>query len=584
MALLIIHTVAWFRGLPACTDRPFLTDVFLSGCPKVYGAFDFVIYGVLAFLAVAVFGRPGQIGPVDPSPGAAPAPVPGGRVLATSLLLAAPLVLVLSAAAHAQGVGVHPGQDDQWRPARMVVKIGFRTDVEPFSYEPRVRTEPAGRQYDGYLAELCYDIFAGGPYRIAEVPVRAADDRLGMLRRHEIDVLCDPTTMRFADQARWQAGIFSPVVFASGISYLKKPSRRWGEPTFVGFVEGTTSVPLAHRSCSVNLFKVVFQADVTQVPAACAVGRAEEKLLFARRALDAFTTKTSPRADMEKRLATAIDASIAAEEGLRTAPRSTLDSDEWLVEYLDDQEKAVSKALDELIVVAPCGTDGCVARREAVGRSPEPELSADTLTEISAKVVGLLAAFGSPCEGASGDRRFGVQYRFCPFRTHGELVQWFCSPDGPPGTRIYMGDREIILGKLGTWRADNLDRGGCPVEDDRGADDLSYEPYALITSRSRTDVAEFVQRRIYAFFSNRDYALGLFRANFGNKVMSPALAYLFLLNGVDDPDCFKRPATAFADPRVLPDASPCAPPEGDGEGFSAPPGGTEGGSLVAEVP
>ena len=104
-----------------------------------------------------------------------------------------------------------------------------------------------------------------------------------------------------------------------------------------------------------------------------------------------------------------------------------------------------------------------------------------------------------------------------------------------------MGDREIILGKLATWRAADHNGRKCDVENEAGAAELSYEPYALMTRKERPDVTEFVQRRIHAFFSNRRVANAYFAAHFKGKVMSPTLAYLFLLNAVDEERCFDTP-------------------------------------------
>ena len=45
-------------------------------------------------------------------------------------------------------------------------------------------------------------------------------------------------------------------------------------------------------------------------------------------------------------------------------------------------------------------------------------------------------------------------YRFCPQETHSELIEWFCNPrtgQGDVPNLVYLGDREIILGKLETW-------------------------------------------------------------------------------------------------------------------------------------
>ena len=74
-------------------------------------------------------------------------------------------------------------------------------------------------------------------------------------------------------------------------------------------------------------------------------------------------------------------------------------------------------------------------------------------------------------------------YRFCPMPTHTELIDWFCDPrpgKSVPGM-VYLGDREIILGKLDPWNERHVAR--CEVENENGADDLTYEPYAIMVAR-----------------------------------------------------------------------------------------------------
>ena len=103
-----------------------------------------------------------------------------------------------------------PAAVAQGTPGKQVVTIGFRADAEPFSY--RVRGDGgklAGDQplYRGFLADLCYWIFDGGDYSVVESEVTAGN-RFEKLMSREIDVLCDPVTMRFSDEDRTRAGTF----------------------------------------------------------------------------------------------------------------------------------------------------------------------------------------------------------------------------------------------------------------------------------------------------------------------------------------------------------------------------------------
>ena len=99
----------------------------------------------------------------------------------------------------------------------------------------------------------------------------------------------------------------------------------------------------------------------------------------------------------------------------------------------------------------------------------------------------------------------------------------------PKGARYYFGDKDLIVGQYEAWRdAGNVRR--------RASDDpfRSYEPYALLISKVNPDLVQFVQRRIYEIFSDREQVISLFTANFKGKAMSTPLANLFNLNGVED--------------------------------------------------
>lgn len=122
-------------------------------------------------------------------------------------------------------------------------------------------------------------------------------------------------------------------------------------------------------------------------------------------------------------------------------------------------------------------------------------------------------------------------YHFCPQDTHDQLIEWFCA--GPSDQRrIYLGDRELILERLESWKKT---RGPCVVDQPRGGEFLSYEPYAFPISKYRPALFQFVQRRIYELFSQRAEMNGRFASSFEGRRMSSTLAYLFLLNAVDDP-------------------------------------------------
>ena len=122
-----------------------------------------------------------------------------------------------------------------------------------------------------------------------------------------------------------------------------------------------------------------------------------------------------------------------------------------------------------------------------------------------------------------------TKYQFCAFENHQDLIAWFC--DDPIETkRYYFGDKDIIVGQLDAW----LDAGGLCEKVTGDYPFRSYEPYALLISKVNPGLVQFVQRRIYEIFSDRDQIVSLFTANFKGKAMSTPLANLFNLNGVED--------------------------------------------------
>ena len=144
-----------------------------------------------------------------------------------------------SASAQVQDPGEAPTPE-----AHNLVKIGFRSDVEPFSYlanpdESARGAESGSQSYQGFLADLCHYLFRDSGYTVEEVKVPTAADRFRMLKDNDIDLLCDPVTLRYTEERR-SAGVFSPIVFASGVSYLRTRNRGRGS-VYIGYVESTTA-------------------------------------------------------------------------------------------------------------------------------------------------------------------------------------------------------------------------------------------------------------------------------------------------------------------------------------------------------
>ncbi|ARO32329.1 hypothetical protein NXC14_PA00032 (plasmid) [Rhizobium sp. NXC14] len=304
-------------------------------------------------------------------------------------------------------------EQDAQHHLKPTVRIGFRRDAEPFSYEAGPSSV---RRYRGYVADLCYSIF-DAHYRIDEVPV-TTENRFDSFRNGHpadrpttsVDMLCDPTTLRFWRKPGDEEidGIFSPIVFVSGVSYLlRRPEPGWRKIDFA-YVRDTTAVDVAIEACKVDLFGM-FPTDQRCVP----------------------------------------------------APQS---------------------------------------------RCPMINSTAEKDAPI---------------------------FRFCEFEDYDSLTQWFCGPESHRWL-VFFGDREIIQAKLESfYNAGRCDKNNIEKE----ASFYTYEPYALLIAPGprEAELAAFVQRGLYDFFSHRAKAISLFRAYFPDVQMSPMMANLFLLNGVDKP-------------------------------------------------
>jgi hypothetical protein len=171
-----------------------------------------------------------------------------------------PLLAIGCAIGLAIGAFVSPTQ------AREIV-VGFRTDIPPFSYSAPGNQATEKRPYLGYLADLCYKIFDNSEYELSEVSVdgnkRFNDMRSslevdvsdGPTKDKNIDLLCDAVTIRLDDPERVKAGVLSPIVFVSGVSYLSRSVRRFADVE-VGYLENSTAERVAMEACTVDALRL----------------------------------------------------------------------------------------------------------------------------------------------------------------------------------------------------------------------------------------------------------------------------------------------------------------------------------------
>jgi hypothetical protein len=446
----VVLTYFWYSRSPvatSCAGGPFFGELLFPWawtpwCSRYYGLISIFLYALIVFLSVTILiPKPRSAAPRRTQPPAAPKVVPPGtpapRQGAVAVLLLTALLLGLTAT-HALGSG-GSAPPNQIVTDRTLVVVGFRTDAPPFSY---LRQFGTNERYAGYLAQLCDRIFTGDVKRTYEVIATniSAQDRFDRLVREpdehlasgpdgkpKVDMLCDPVTLRYSAEAseregaRRTDGIFSPIVYVTGVSYLARSAG--GSDAFLGFVSGTTAGRIAVEACS--------------------------------------------------------------RDGLRIRDNSA--------------------GFNTYMVTDECENAGI--RTEEWETVPLPDF------------LG--------CERANSDGN--ANYNLCAFGSHAELVKWFCSGN-IKSKRYYFGDRDLIIGQVEAWReAGNVCDG---VTSDYAF--RSYEPYALLISKVNPDLVQFVQRRIYEIFSDREQILGLFAGNFKGKAMSVPLASLFNLNGVED--------------------------------------------------
>lgn len=247
-----MHTIYFGGGLYACNIGGGLFAA--EGCIRAYNLTDFLVYLIVSYLAAGVFTcMPGEtLKSRAFKQEAAHSATAVSKVLIGTALLGFGIAFASAAIAGEESQSCRRSDDD-------VIVAGFREDAEPFSYLLQYGEQ---KQYKGYIAQLCYKIFEGSKYTIKPVPV-SAEDRFLRLRTtcadekqspHEtIDILCDPITMEFSPE---RDGIYSPIVFVSGVSYILRRSQIPGKGAFLAYVRNTTAKRVVELACKIDLFDV----------------------------------------------------------------------------------------------------------------------------------------------------------------------------------------------------------------------------------------------------------------------------------------------------------------------------------------
>ena len=235
-----------------CTEAPGAQEF-----SRYYNLVSILTNTMIGFLSIACFLP-------DRQPARPPYPVVAGNAPGAAAGL---LLLMLLAALPTAAVGQAAETADP-------VLVGFRADAPPFSSIKRVGEE---ERYEGYLVDLCNRIFApdqGERYRMVKTQVTSADRFVRLARTEaerwrpgqpiagaKVDLLCDPVTLRYASEsdepvgARRTDGVFSPIVFVTGVSYLERSTGGLADAPVLGFVGGTTARKVVLQACEHDAFR-----------------------------------------------------------------------------------------------------------------------------------------------------------------------------------------------------------------------------------------------------------------------------------------------------------------------------------------
>jgi hypothetical protein len=360
-------------------------------------------------------------------------------------------------------------------------------------------------------------------------------------------------------------GVFSPIVFASGITYLERRDRTPGKPVFIGYVAGTTAQDILSDLCKVDLFHIVPQEEHDDIPIMCATAFVAYRLASLN-PCEPDETFLPPSPAICKKYLRAGSAGddfeqlLTTTEGYKRLLGAVWQAAKDERASVERREEGASGSAAKMFLAADRQWADLIAKIGMCQTSPTACTRKSLLDQLSANCS---LGTGSPETTGSGDKTVRWQrtiYRFCPFPSHEKLVDWFCNAGNKGRGTVYLGDREIILAKVRTWNETHDAK--CVVDNDNGAGDLTYEPYALMVARpnckdaaNQIKIAELVQRRVYEFFSFTSLARAKFDTYFlgtdKDRIMSMPLAYLFLLNGVEDERRFLLPVPSELPPVVV---------------------------------
>jgi ABC-type amino acid transport substrate-binding protein len=132
------------------------------------------------------------------------------------------------------------------------IRIGYRNDAPPFSYKDANAAEPRG-----FVVELCRAVAKklsdqlGVPgLKVAYVPV-TAENRFESVEKHDVDLLCEPTSATLSRRANVD---FSIATFVDGAGLLSRDPNLHNLAGLtgrkIGVLAGTTTEQILHDKLS----------------------------------------------------------------------------------------------------------------------------------------------------------------------------------------------------------------------------------------------------------------------------------------------------------------------------------------------
>jgi glutamate/aspartate transport system substrate-binding protein len=140
---------------------------------------------------------------------------------------------------------------------QQILRIGYRADAAPFSFKER------DGSVRGYSAEICTRVAAALQERLGLVRLKVewtpldADNRIGAVAKHRVDMECGTTTIALS---RYEKVDFSVPIFVDGGSVLTAAGSKYSQladlaGARIAIIPGTTTEVALRRALDVGRIK-----------------------------------------------------------------------------------------------------------------------------------------------------------------------------------------------------------------------------------------------------------------------------------------------------------------------------------------